>query len=134
MASLVNPLRRGSNASLFDPYTHSLGDVEDKEKEDPEREARETYMRRLMNFRKDETAPNEDASESSGDGSDSEEDDGKHKSGNNIEHTIELVDRIDDKMGLISQTVRGIDKRMSYNLRLISSVFAGPGGIQQEPQ
>ena len=130
MAGLIDPLRRGSNASLFDEFTHSLNSLEKEEKEDPERVARENYMRRLMNFRKDETAPNEDASEDSDDGSGSDDDDDdKHKSGNNIEHTIDLVDRIDDKMGLISQTVRGIDKRMSYNLRLISSVFAGPGGV-----
>lgn len=28
--------------------------------------------------------------------------------------------------------VRGIDKRMSYNLRLISSVLSGPGGANVE--
>lgn len=102
MGGLIDPLRRGSNASLFDEYTQSLDDEQRQVQEDPERVARETYMRRLMNFRKDETAPNEDVSESSGDGSCSDEDDCKHKSGNNIEHTMELVDRIDDKMGLIS--------------------------------
>ena len=83
-----------------------------------------------MNFRKDELIPNEEASSSSdgGDNDDDHEDRGKQDEATGVENALDIVERIDNKMQLISQVVRGIDKRMSYNLRLISSVLSGPGG------
>lgn len=38
-----------------------------------------------------------------------------------VEDAFELVDYIEDKMVKMSQVIKGMDKRMSYNLRLIGS-------------
>lgn len=39
-----------------------------------------------------------------------------------IEQAYELVEKADEKINNIGIVLRGIDKRMSYNLRLMASV------------
>ena len=66
-----------------------------------------------MAFRKDELASPES--------SDNESD---TKSGTpDLQDAQELVEEIDDKMHQITNVIRGMDKRMSYNLRLINTTI-----------
>jgi len=78
-------------------------------------------MRKLMSFRKDELILPE---ESEGDDDDDNASDSmrREKQIPGVEDAYELVDSIEDKMSKISQVIRGMDKRMSYNLRLLGSV------------
>ena len=74
-------------------------------------------MRKLMYFRKDEIAVCESDE-------DNDETNGifpKHHEHaiKNIEDADELVDRIGNKMVKVTNTIRGIDKRMCHNLKLI---------------
>jgi hypothetical protein len=39
-----------------------------------------------------------------------------------IEQAYELVEKADEKINNIGIVLRGIDKRMSYNLRMIGSI------------
>ena len=73
-----------------------------------------------MSFRKDELILPEDSNDD-----DSDEVafvDKREKNIQGIEDAYELVDTIEDQMSNISQVIKGMDKRMSYNLRLIGSV------------
>ena len=77
-------------------------------------------MRKLMSFRKDELILPEDSNDE-----DSDEVafvDKREKNIQGIEDAYELVDTIENQMTSISQVIKGMDKRMSYNLRLIGSV------------
>ena len=87
-------------------------------KKDPEFEAKEEYMRKLMSFRKDELV----LPESSDDELDEKSDTTKKNFNPGVEDAYELVETIDFKMNQIANVIRGMDKRMSYNLRLIGSV------------
>lgn len=74
-----------------------------------------------MSFRKDELILPEDSDEED----DEDEDPCDHKKEKNvqgIEDAYELVDSIENQMNSITQVIKGMDKRMSYNLRLIGSV------------
>ena len=64
-----------------------------------------------MSFRKDEIATPES--------SDCDEQNHTHRRG--LNDAKELVDEIDEKLKLLTNVVRGMDKRMSYNLRLINT-------------
>lgn len=73
-----------------------------------------------MSFRKDELILPEDSNDE-----DSDEVafvDKREKNIQGIEDAYELVDTIENQMTSISQVIKGMDKRMSYNLRLIGSV------------
>ena len=90
-----------------------------------EAEAREAYDRQLMDFRRDELVLNE---ESDGDDDcDSVDSDcnkaPKDKNIQGVEDAYDLVEKIEDKMIMIGNVVRGMDKRMSYNLRLMGSII-----------
>lgn len=90
---------------------------------DPEQEEREDYMRKLMSFRKDELILADDSD------SDADDDDGKKENDKGIkgvEDAYDIVEGIEDKMGRIAQVIRGMDKRMSYNMRLMGSVLLEP--------
>ena len=91
-------------------------------------------MRRLMCFRKDELIlPDESEDPES---SDEEEEEEKKGSENKdqpkpkknevagIEAAYEYVDDVEKKMSKIGAVIRGMDKRMSYNLRLVGSVIS----------
>lgn len=88
---------------------------------DPDIEAKEEHMRKLMSFRKDELIlPEEsDEDEDYDENSDSQK---KDKAIPGVEDAYQLVDTIEAKMHKISNVIHGMDKRMSYNLRLIGSV------------
>lgn len=82
-------------------------------------------MKRLMCFRKDELILPE---ESDGCSTDEEEKNGdpeKKKKGQveGIEAAYEFVEDVEGKMSKIGHVIRGMDKRMSYNLRLVGSVI-----------
>lgn len=106
--------------TIFDDYQNQSIEKAYNVVEDPEKVEREEYLKKLMCFRKDELVPNEDASSSS---EQDEEEVEKKQNVIGVENALQLVEKIDDKMQTISQVVRGIDKRMSYNLRLISAVL-----------
>lgn len=87
---------------MFDDYQGSTIDGKSgrNSRDDPERIAREEYMRRLMSFRKDELIPNEEVSSSSNEGED-DDDDGPDRSkqeSTGVENAMEIVERIDNKM------------------------------------
>jgi archaellum component FlaC len=92
---------------------------------DPEQQAKEDYMRRLMCFRKDELILPEESNESDSD--ENEKNNGnpkKKKEVAGIEAAYEFVEDVENKMSKIGDVIRGMDKRMSYNLRLVGSVIA----------
>jgi len=76
-----------------------------------------------MSFRKDELV----LADESDDFDEAEENEGskpqKEKGIQGVEDAYEIVENIEAKMQKISQVIRGIDKRMSYNLRLMGSVI-----------
>lgn len=86
---------------------------------DPEAQAKEEYMRKLMSFRKDELI----LPEESDDDEDKEENHKKEKTIAGVEDAYDLVEKVEDKMNKIAMVIKGMDKRMSYNLRLIGSVI-----------
>jgi hypothetical protein len=86
---------------------------------DPEAQAKEEYMRKLMSFRKDELILPEDSDEENPEGSNAKKD----KSVAGVETAYDLVEKVEDKMNKIAMVIKGMDKRMSYNLRLIGSVI-----------
>ena len=79
-------------------------------------------MRKLMSFRKDELILPEESEEDEAIDLDNPEKKQKEKSITGVEDAYELVDKIEEKMSQISNVIRGMDKRMSYNLRLIGSI------------
>ena len=103
---------------------------EGDDQEDNEAKRREEYNRKLMDFRRDELVLNE---EKDGDeeGSDSDDQSPKDKNIQGVEDAYELVEKIEDKMLLIGNVVRGMDKRMSYNLRLMGSLIMPDNANQQ---
>jgi archaellum component FlaC len=44
------------------------------------------------------------------------------KENNSVEEAYNLVESIDNRMNRITHAIRGIDKRISYNYRLMGSV------------
>lgn len=83
-------------------------------------------MKKLMNFHKEEVQLNEESG--SDDGSDDDSDNKNQKvrqrgSMAEIEEAYGIVEKIEKKMTLIAHVVRGIDKRMSYNMRLLGSII-----------
>lgn len=87
--------------TMFDEYPSSTIDGKSgrNSNDDPERLAREEYMRRLMSFRKDELIPNEEASSSSDDGDEDGEGQTRSKQeATGVENAMEIVERIDNKM------------------------------------
>ena len=110
-----------------DTFLTNPGDQDELGKEeDPEAKAREDYNRKLMDFRRDELVLNE---ESDGDDdcdsvdSDCHNQAPKDKNIQGVEDAYDLVEKIEDKMIMIGNVVRGMDKRMSYNLRLMGSII-----------
>lgn len=77
-------------------------------------------MRNLMSFRKDELILPEDSNDEDSDTVPCMDKIEKNIQG--IEDAYELVDKIENQMSNISNVIKGMDKRMSYNLRLIGSV------------
>lgn len=109
--------------TAFDEYDTKSMDVKNigvtERAADPEAQAKEEYMRKLMSFRKDELILPEESD-------DDEDPDETHKKDKNIagvEDAYDLVERVEDKMNKIAMVIKGMDKRMSYNLRLIGSVI-----------
>jgi hypothetical protein len=80
-------------------------------------------MSELMDFRKDEIILKPEKVLDVCGSSDDDEQDPKRKS-YGVDDAYEVVDSIDNKMIQIANVLRGVDKRMSYNLRLISTVMA----------
>jgi glutamyl/glutaminyl-tRNA synthetase len=91
---------------------------------DPEQQAKEEYMRKLMSFRKDELILPEESDDCVDECDENAHEKKKVKDIAGVEEAYEFVERIEDKMNKISNVIRGMDKRMSYNLRLIGSVVA----------
>ena len=98
---------------------------------DPEQQAKEEYMRKLMSFRKDELILPEESDDCLDECEETHEKK-KVKDIAGVEEAYEFVERIEDKMSKISNVIRGMDKRMSYNLRLIGSVVARDEQEEQE--
>lgn len=103
-----------------DPANQEEGEEGDKQ-EDADAKRREEYNRKLMDFRRDELVLNEE-SDGDDDGSESEGPP-KDKNIQGVEDAYDLVEKIEDKMIMIGNVVRGMDKRMSYNLRLMGSLI-----------
>jgi hypothetical protein len=80
-------------------------------------------MKELMDFRKDEIFLKQEKPLDGCDSSEDDEQDGERKS-YTVDDAYEVVDNIDYKMTQIANVLRGMDKRMSYNLRLISTAMA----------
>lgn len=86
-------------------------------------------MRKLMSFRKDELILPEESEEEE---NENEAAPKKEKDIQGVEDAYELVDSIEDKMNKIANVIRGMDKRMSYNLRLLGSVVVQDEEDQQK--
>ena len=100
---------------------------------DPEQEAREEYMKKLMSFRRDELVLADD----SDDLDDLDDESGSDKSSKDkgihgVEDAYDIVEKIEDKMSKVAQVIRGMDKRMSYNLRLMGSVIMDPETFKEQ--
>ena len=89
-------------------------------------------MKELMNFRKDEIILKQ---EKVLDACGSSDEDGKATKSKSydVDDAYEVVESIDNKMTQIANVLRGVDKRMSYNLRLISTVMAFNDAEQTQP-
>jgi hypothetical protein len=109
--------------TAFDDYDTKSMDIKDigvtERAADPEAQAKEEYMRKLMSFRKDELI----LPEESDDDEDQEDTVKKDKNIAGVEDAYDLVERVEDKMNKIATVIKGMDKRMSFNLRLIGSVI-----------
>ena len=99
---------------------------------DPEAQAKEEYMRKLMSFRKDELILPEESDDD--DDEDANKNKNKEKNVVGVEDAYDLVERVEDKMSKIAMVIKGMDKRMSYNLRLIGSVMQPELMGEQTPQ
>lgn len=99
---------------------------------DPEIQAKEDYMRKLMSFRKDELILPEESDDEDVYDLDNPDKKQKEKSITGVEDAYELVDKIEEKMNQIANVIRGMDKRMSYNLRLIGSVVMQTDGTGED--
>ena len=105
--------------TAFDEYeTKSEINSPVSRNEDPEQKARDDYMKSLQKFRKDELVLQEESDDDIG----ASEDPSNNKEQNSVEEAYNLVESIDNRMNRINQAIRGIDKRISYNYRLIGSV------------
>ena len=113
--------------TAFDDY--EMKSLDDKQyqvterENDPEIQAKEDYMRKLMSFRKDELILPEESEDEEIYDIDNPDKKQKEKSITGVEDAYELVDKIEEKMNQIANVIRGMDKRMSYNLRLMGSVL-----------
>ena len=81
-------------------------------------------MRRLMCFRKDELIQQEESDGLESDENGENESDKKKNEVAGIEAAYEFVEDVESKMSKIGDVIKGMDKRMSYNLRLVGSVIA----------
>lgn len=118
MTELLDNEGRNGDAFLTTP-----GDQDELGKEDPEAKARD-YNRKLMDFRRDELVLNEESDgDDDCDDSDCQDKAPKDKNIQGVEDAYDLVEKIEDKMIMIGNVVRGMDKRMSYNLRLMGSII-----------
>ena len=105
--------------TAFDEYeTKSEVNSPVSKNEDPEQKARDDYMKSLQKFRKDELVLQEESDDDLG----ASDDHSNNKEQNSVEEAYNLVESIDNRMNRINQAIRGIDKRISYNYRLIGSV------------
>jgi hypothetical protein len=121
----------GENVDTFDNRSAEDNQYQVSERvKDPEQEAKEDYMRNLMSFRKDELILPEESEE--GENENETAAPKKEKDIQGVEDAYELVDSIEDKMNKIANVIRGMDKRMSYNLRLLGSVVAQDEEDQQK--
>ena len=87
----------------------------------PEQQAKEEYMKKLMSFRKDELILPEESDDCQDD-CDPTHEKKKRQDIAGVEEAYEFVEKIEDKMMKVSNVIRGMDKRMSYNMRLMGSV------------
>ena len=110
-----------------DQFGNKQEGVVDNETMDPEKLARDEYMRKLMSVRRDELVLNEESDgDDDADSVDSESNQQKAVKDKNlqgVEDAYELVEKIEGKMVMIGNVIRGMDKRMSYNLRLMGSII-----------
>jgi hypothetical protein len=83
-------------------------------------EAKEENMRNLMSFRKDELILPEDSDDEDSDTAPYV--DKKEKNVQGIEDAYEIVNTIENQMSNLSNVIKGMDKRMSYNLRLVGTL------------
>jgi len=104
--------------TVFDEYETKSEINSPARQMDPEQKARDDYMKSLQKFRKDELVLQEE----SDDDINSSDDLSNKKEHNSVEEAYNLVESIDNRMNRINQAIRGIDKRISYNYRLIGSV------------
>lgn len=118
---LDNVEGRGGDTYLTNPG----GQEELGKEEDAEAKAREDYNRKLMDFRRDELVLYEESDgDDECDSVDSECNKApKDKNIQGVDDAHDLVEKIEDKMITIANVVRGMDKRMSYNLRLMGSII-----------
>lgn len=111
--------------TAFDEYDTKSMDIKNvgisDRAADPEAQAKEEYMRKLMSFRKDELILPEESDDD--DEHDDENAGKKEKNIAGVEDAYDLVERVEEKMNKIAVVIKGMDKRMSYNLRLIGSVI-----------
>ena len=115
----------GTDMTAFDEYDTKSMDIKNvgisDRAADPEAQAKEEYMRKLMSFRKDELILPEESDDD--DDHDDENAGKKEKNIAGVEDAYDLVERVEEKMNKIAIVIKGMDKRMSYNLRLIGSVI-----------
>lgn len=79
-------------------------------------------MKKLMSFRKDELILPEESDDCQDD-CDATQEKKKRQDIAGVEEAYEFVEKIEDKMMKVSNVIRGMDKRMSYNMRLINTVI-----------
>ena len=75
-------------------------------------------MKSLQKFRKDELVLQEESDDDIG----ASDDHSNNKEQNSVEEAFNLVTSIDQRMQRLHKAIRVIDKRISYNYRLIGSV------------
>ena len=88
--------------------------------QDPEQTAYEEYMKKLMSFRKDELVIASDSSESEDDESKPQKEKLEIKG---VDDAFEIAEYVEDRIKGVYSLIRGVDKRMAYNLRLFGSVI-----------
>ena len=118
-----------NNGNITDPTMTAFDEYESKtldrnlgatnRSSDPEAQAKEEYMRKLMSFRKDELILPEESDDSEDEGGNKN----KEKGVAGVEDAYDLVEKVEEKMTKIATVIKGMDKRMSYNLRLIGSMM-----------
>ena len=82
-------------------------------------------MRELLDFQKDELVLPDESDENKDEGSDSSVDCDFQQKTFSVEEAQQIVSQLDKGINNITNVIRGMDKKMSYNLRLV-------GGLIQE--